>query len=589
MESAAASILSRVKFADVARRKPRSVAFPVQTGPSRAASSQMSSAPRHARERARLSALRSLQILDTVGEEAYDDLVRLAASILDAPIALVSLVDEHRQWFKARHGLDARETPRELAFCAHAIVGAGPVFVVEDASLDARFADNALVQSFPHIRFYAGCVLRAPSSDLPLGTLCVIDRKPRTLNAEQRNNLSALARQVERLLTLREATQQLSVRNAELERATRAKSRFFATVSHDIRTPLHGIVGSAELLARLNLPEEGRRYTRTIEACSRSLLHLVDGVLDVSRIESGAIELAARPFDLRRTVRDVCDVVHERAHAKGLTLTLEDGLPQTAYFVGDEARVHQILLNLAANAVKFTARGRVEVIARHEPGGLHLGVRDTGPGIPHADRERIFEPFVQGSDETHRRHGSGLGLNIVRSLTQLMGGSVELVSEPGHGSTFMVALALPQASPGVGAPPAPIPARLDGVRVLAADDDPTNRALLAAMLQHLGVSARVLSSGAEALEAEVTPDTIVLMDGHMPEPDGIETTRRWRARESAQGLERTKILALSASAFEEDRRNYLAAGMDDVLVKPLTIDGLARALAAHSARAESRA
>jgi signal transduction histidine kinase len=549
----------------------------------------MTSAPRHAKERARLAALRSLAILDTDGEQAYDDLVRLAASILDAPIALVSLIDEQRQWFKARHGLDAQETPRELAFCAHAIVGAGPVFVVEDASLDARFADNALVQSFPNIRFYAGGVLRAPSSDLPLGTLCVIDRRPRTLNAEQLRDLSALARQVERLLTLREATRQLSVRNAELEHATRAKSRFFATVSHDIRTPLHGIVGAAELLSRLNLPEEGRRYTRTIEACSQSLLHLVDGVLDISRIESGAIELAARPFDLRRTVRGVCDVVHERAHAKGLTLTLDDRLPQNALFVGDEARVHQILLNLASNAVKFTARGRVEVIARHEPEGLQLGVRDTGPGIPLEDRERIFEPFVQGSDETHRRHGSGLGLNIVRSLTHLMGGSVELVSEPGRGSTFMVALSLPKALPGVGAPPAPLPARLDGVHVLAADDDPTNRTLLAAMLQHLGVPAQVLSSGLEALEAEVAPNTIVLMDGQMPELDGIETTRRWRARESAEGLERTKILALSASAFEEDRRNYLAAGMDDVLVKPLTIDGLARALQAHSAKTTSPA
>jgi signal transduction histidine kinase/ActR/RegA family two-component response regulator len=548
----------------------------------------MTTAPRHTRERERLAALRSLEILDSDGEQAYDDLVRLASSILDAPIALVSLVDAHRQWFKARHGLDAQETPRELAFCAHAIVGADSVFVVEDASLDARFADNALVQSFPNIRFYAGCVLHAPSSELPLGTLCVIDRKPRSLSAEQRSNLSALARQVERLLTLRAATLQLSARNAELEHATRAKSRFFATVSHDIRTPLHGIVGAAELLARLQLPEEGRRYTRTIEACSNSLLHLVDGVLDISRIESGAIELAARPFDLRRTVRDVCDVLHERATAKGLTLTLEDHLPHNAMFVGDEARVHQILLNLAANAVKFTARGHVKVIARHEPEGLHLGVRDTGPGVALEDRERIFEPFVQGSDPKHRSQGSGLGLNIVRSLTQLMGGSVELISEPGHGSTFMVALSLPKAAPGACAPLAPIPARLDGVRVLAADDDPTNRTLLAAMLQHLGVPAQVLSSGAEVLDAEVTPETIVLMDGHMPEPDGLETTRRWRARESAAGLERTKILALSASAFEEDRRNYLAAGMDDVLVKPLTIDGLARALKAHSARAPSR-
>jgi CheY-like chemotaxis protein len=153
----------------------------------------------------------------------------------------------------------------------------------------------------------------------------------------------------------------------------------------------------------------------------------------------------------------------------------------------------------------------------------------------------------------------------------------------------MVALSLPKALPGVGAPPAPLPARLDGVHVLAADDDPTNRTLLAAMLQHLGVPAQVLSSGLEALEAEVAPNTIVLMDGQMPELDGIETTRRWRARESAEGLERTKILALSASAFEEDRRNYLAAGMDDVLVKPLTIDGLARALQAHSAKTTSPA
>jgi len=543
----------------------------------------MTSAPRHARERGRLAALRSLAILDTDREQAFDEIVELAASILDTPVALVSLVDEHRQWFKARHGLDATETPRDLAFCAHAIVDAEPVFVVEDARLDARFADNALVQSFPNIRFYAGCVLHAPSSGMPLGTLCVIDNKPRKLSADQLRNLTALARQVERLFTLRDAKQQLFARSAELERAMRAKGRFFATVSHDIRTPLHGIVGAAELLARLDLPEEGREYTRTIEACSRSLLHLVDGVLDISRLEAGAVELAARPFDFRRTVRDVCDGLHHQAKAKGLALTLDDRLPQDARFVGDEARVHQILFSLAANAVKFTARGRVDVLVRHELNGVHIEVRDTGPGIRAEDRERVFEPFVQGPDEAHQKHGSGLGLNIVRSLTQLMGGNVELVSEPGRGSTFIVALPLAKALPGAGAPPAPLPKRFDGVRVLATDDDPTNRKLLAAMLEHLGVSAQVLGSGAEALEADVEPNTIVLMDGHMPELNGIETTRRWRARESERGLERTKILALTASSFEEDRRNYLAAGVDDVLVKPLTMDGLARALNAHRA------
>lgn len=249
----------------------------------------MQSAALHPEETKRLEALRRLEILDTKAEVAYDELVRLAGELTDTPIALVSLVDEHRQWFKARYGLDATETPREIAFCSHAILDPDTPFIVEDASKDERFSDNPLVTSAPNIRFYAG---------VPLGTLCVIDHKAHKISADQLRILRILASNIELLLAMRSHTKELQQKNEALEKATQAKSQFLCSMSHEIRTPLNGIIGAAELLESEDLSEEASQYSGIIQHCSNSLLNLVNDILDLSKIESGTLELDTHRFQL---------------------------------------------------------------------------------------------------------------------------------------------------------------------------------------------------------------------------------------------------------------------------------------------------
>ena len=233
----------------------------------------------HPQENERLASLRSLQILDTAGEKAYDEITTLAAQIAGTEIALVSLVDQDRQWFKARHGLDASETPRDLAFCAHAILTPEEPFVINNATEDQRFHDNPLVAEAPSIRFYAGIPLRSPVDDMPLGTLCTISPRVLEINAQQLAQLQILANQVEHLLALRRATldlqhvvQEVDQARQEAVEANAAKSRFIASVSHDMRTPLNGVLGTLELLADEELPANQQTMVDTAQSCGAAFV-----------------------------------------------------------------------------------------------------------------------------------------------------------------------------------------------------------------------------------------------------------------------------------------------------------------------------
>ena len=323
-------------------------------------------APLHPRERERLAALRGSRLLDTGPEQSFDDLVAIAASITKCPISLVSLVDHERQWFKARVGLDATETPRDIAFCAHAILGAGDIFEVPDATRDERFHDNPLVTGDPTVRFYAGVPLLMGDS-IPLGTLCVIDRVPRHLTDEQRDLLRRLGRQVVSQIYMREAV--------------RAKSDFLATMSHEIRTPMNGIIGMAGLLADTQLDSKQRDYIDTVRECSDGLLLLINDILDFSKIESGHIDLEHAAVDVMQAAEEAISLVAERAQAKQLDLAVRIDPRAPTTVQGDPGRIRQVLVNLLGNAVKFTERGSVTLLVEPEADQLHFSVRDTGIGM----------------------------------------------------------------------------------------------------------------------------------------------------------------------------------------------------------------
>jgi len=536
-------------------------------------------------ERERLVALRSYRILDTAPEERFDRLTRLAARLFGKEIALVSLVDETRQWFKSRHGLDATEMPREIAFCAHAIRTHG-VMVVEDASADPRFADNPLVRSSPNIRFYAGAPL-IDRDGFGLGTLCVLDRRPVAHFSDfDRAQLADLAALVVDELELRRSLADLSTTHASLrkakdgaEAANAAKSEFLAVMSHEMRTPLNGVMGSLGVLLDSDLTPEQARFADGALRSARMLFTLISDLLDLSKIEAGEVGSEMTDFDARELAGQAIDLLRPAARDKGIGLGLrvDPGLPSMVRT--DPALTHQILINLLSNAVKFTHRGAVEIAlgfapgpSAGEPAQLLIDVEDTGVGIPPDRRSRLFQPFEKGDSSIRRRFGgTGLGLSICQRLTWLLGGKIGVDSDGESGSRFWVRLPV---EPALGRPAADgamaaaaEPAAFKG-RVLLAEDSQTNAMVATALLERRGARVDLVSNGREALDAvRQRPYDLIIMDIAMPEMDGLTATRQIRALGGA--LARLPILGMTAHAMPGDEKTCRDAGMDHYLTKPI--------------------
>ncbi len=706
-------------------------------------------------EAARQKALDSYQILDTEAEQCYDDLTRLAELICGTPMAMLSLIDHHRQWFKSRFGVEAENTPRDVSFCGHAILKPGEIFEVPDARKDARFVNNPLVEEGPRIRFYAGAPLINPQG-LALGTLCVIDTKPRKLSAEQGEALKRLARQavaqmelhgavrllreqserdlrmsreslrlqahlasseklfrllaeassdiivlldlvgnqhylspavlrilgwqpgemmgkaytdlahpddralIEDLLTrcregapdrvveyrcskadglyawlevnlrlyrdpvssaaagfvavvrdvsLRKAAEEERLRafqiveqaNTELKesraialRANQAKSDFLRNMSHEIRTPMNGVLGMVQLLLSTPLSADQQQYVEIAQSSGRTLLALIDDILDLSKIEAGKLAVESLEFDLHHSLTEIIDVWRLQAKTKGLAFhaQLASDIPRKVR--GDPHRLRQILNNLAANAIKFTESGEVRLTVEllkldPEHVTVRFAVTDTGIGILPEQAAALFSPFVQADVSTTRNYGgTGLGLAICKQLAEMMGGTVGVVSEPAQGSTFWFRIVFGTArraqqkgnaiSPDNG-PTNTKPAHGSAkaaLRILVAEDNPVNRLVLCKQLKKLGYDAEIVMTGLEAVDAiaRKTYD-VVLMDCEMPVMDGYEATRRIRQA----SLVRVPIIAVTAHAMSGDRERCLTAGMDDFLSKPIDMRLLAEILA----------
>ncbi len=570
---------------------------------------------------ARVRALRDLQILDTLPEQIYDDLVLLAAEICDTPIALVSLVDSDRQWFKAKLGIDAAETHRDLAFCSHAILEPEAVFSVPDALADRRFATNQLVTDGPRVRSYAGAPIVMPSGDV-LGTLCVIDRVPRVLTARQEAALQALARQaashfelhrvnlnLEAMVAAR--TQELRVALEAAETADRAKTIFVSTMSHEIRTPMNGVIGMLDVLEQSRLKGSQAEIVSTVRESANALLRIVDDVLDFSKIEAGRLGIVQSSLSLKQVVLQARAALSHIAESKGVKLDVDVDSQVPEQVMGDASRVRQVLLNLIANAIKFSGdqdTGVVGVVARLKEREakrcvVEIVVTDNGIGISPETQARIFSPFTQADAGTTKRFGgTGLGLSISHRLAVLMGGSISVDSELGKGSSFTLCLpfecieeakdrstawidrerdaASEDTSETMPAPLTVSSASDAGRLILVAEDNEINQQVISKQLALLGFMADIAECGRIALEKFATRDyALLLTDLHMPVMDGIELATHIRAAEASAGAtRRLPIVALTADAAVNEVARCRQAGMDDCLTKPLPLVDLHAAL-----------
>ena len=353
-----------------------------------------------------------------------------------------------------------------------------------------------------------------------------------------------------------------------VDAAQRSSRHFVAMMSHEIRTPLHGLMATIDMLREERLSAEGRHRVGIARASARTLLNIANDILDLSRIDAGVFPLEQRPFQLPTVVREVADEARARAESLGLELrtSVEGPLPRS--FIGDPARIKQILTNLVSNALKFTSMGSINLQARYDGRLCVIDVIDTGEGVPEDKRDVIFEPFVQAESKVSRRAGgAGLGLPISRRLSEAMGGNVVLLKSGPTGSTFQVTLALAASEE------EPVEDQSQRIlknppgRILVVEDHPASQYVAKSLLESLDCTVTVTSTGVEALEllGRETFD-LVFMDCQLPGMNGYETTRRMRTN-----LHRyIPVVAITANAMVDDKQRCLDAGMDDFLPKPFT-------------------
>jgi polar amino acid transport system substrate-binding protein len=370
---------------------------------------------------------------------------------------------------------------------------------------------------------------------------------------------------------------QLLLEKEKAQQATRSKSEFLANMSHEIRTPMNGIIGMTHLALQADPPVDLRPYLQTIQTSADALLEIINGILDLSKIEAGKLELDTRDFDLREMVDQVADLAAFTAREKGLEFTVNYGENLPVHVHGDRLRISQILTNLINNGVKFTETGFVRVDISHEQDRYSFVVRDSGIGISHREQKKLFRVFSQADSSTTRKFGgTGLGLAICRQLAEMMDGTIECISEPDQGAIFtlLLPLAPAQEQPAADLPAAPAVNLTDlaGKQILLVEDNTINQMVICALLEQRGLEIFVAGNGQEGVdEFTANPDKydLILMDIQMPVMDGFAATRHIRA------LDRDiPIIAITANAMKEDLEKTLEAGMNAHLNKPVAVEQL---------------
>ena len=385
-------------------------------------------------DKKRIEELKSYSILDTLPDDDYDNLTMIASEICNTPISLISLLDTNRQWFKSHHGLKVSETPIEYSFCAHAVKTPDSLYVINDARENDKFADNPLVRDDPYIVFYAGVPLISRNG-IPLGTLCVIDHKPRDLSESKKQALEALANQVINLLELRKTKLLLETKNHKLEEKYKSLEKFSEIAAHDLKSPLSSISSLQEILQNEigdKLSPESKEIPGMIRTSIYRLRNLIDGLLSNARVDK-ITGLKKEKFFLKEIEEEISQLYPRKEE---IIFAFNWKTDQVEL---NKVALMQIFNNLVSNALKYNDKvlPEIEVGGRERDGYYEFYVSDNGPGINEEKQKLIFEKFyVLQNVDRFGNYGSGLGLDTVKSILDDIGGSIELDSEIGEGTIF---------------------------------------------------------------------------------------------------------------------------------------------------------
>ena len=516
----------------------------------------------------RLAALKRYNILDTLPDHAFNDATKLVSYICGVPIAHISFIDESRQWFKSEIGIGVSEVPREITFCQYTIMDSKMV-EISDTFLNDQFKDDPNVTGGFKIRFYAGIPLTTPDG-YNIGTICAIDHVSKELNENQRNALSIVAKHVINQLELRTKNIELDAQRKIAERAVLAKDSFLANMSHEIRTPLNAIIGFTDLLAQTKLDATQHDYIDSVQIAGENLLLIINDILDLSKIESGNLTIETEPFNLKKTLKHVYNLLKVKVPKDiEFNLFLDADMPEMV--VGDQGRLNQVLVNLVGNALKFTEDGEVTVSVKmveetDNHYALRFSVKDTGIGIPENKLKTIFERFTQAEESTTRRFGgTGLGLSIVKQLIELQNAEIQVKSKEGRGSEFFFVLTYEKAAYTEIKTETLSGENLGRLKILLCEDNVLNQKLAKSVINNFGFELDIAENGEVGIELLLKNEyDLILMDLQMPVKDGYQTTEYIRKDMNSS----IPIVAMTAHSLIGEQERCYDVGMNAYVPKP---------------------